>query len=304
MCGIIGCIYKDGHSEVEAWNPNESAELMFPAVEHRGRDAFGFMWWDGGDSIKTRKAVGRATKHLSLLDIPYDARWWIGHVRLATHGSERYPGNNHPLVHGEWIGVHNGIVCNYRSILKETGREDPQADVDSEAILAAVDAYGLKAGLKKVVGDMAAALVDRKNPATVYLVRGETSPLWLGKSVTGAWYFASEAAVLRELGIAWDEDAIPSPLSEYHLATIDGTGLLQCQKYQDRPQTDRWSRYRCGYPLHYESLWPAMECLDCGWADWTGEWPASLVTVCPACGEPNIYVHDRPIADIAAGATV
>lgn len=270
---------------------------MLPAVEHRGRDAFGFMWWDGSDSIKTRKVVGPATRNLCFLDIPMEARWWIGHVRLATHGTETYPGNNHPLLHGEWVGVHNGIVCNYRSILQETGREDPRADVDSEAILAAVDVYGLKPGLKKIVGDMAAVLVDRKNPATVYLVRGETNPLWMGRSATGAWYFASEASVLQELDINWDETATPFPMSEYHLAVVRDGRLVHYKQYQDRPQVDSWNRFRCSYPPSYQSLWPAVECLDCGWADWS----VSSATVCPVCGEANLYAHDRAASDLMDG---
>lgn len=225
MCGILGVIYGPGGPEAEQWTPSESAELMFPNIVHRGKDAWGWMHLKGDEkSIQLRKFAEPATEGLDKLNpqhrfgIPNDARWWIGHVRLATHGTNQYTHNNHPIVHGDIMGVHNGICYNYSRVLAQTGRQHKKAEVDSEAIFAAIHKYGIASGLDVVDALAAIAFVDRQEPNVVYLATADANPCVVAKSKGGAIYFASESWILEELNVEWDE--APWMLDDYTLVTI------------------------------------------------------------------------------------
>lgn len=189
--------------------------------------------------FKVRKYPMKADDDaMKYLDIPSDAQWWLGHVRLATHGTPAYPGNNHPIVHKRWGVVHNGIIRNYEVVLNKTGRALPHTEVDSEAIPAAVNKWGVKSGLRAMKGDMAVALVKRTKPDTIYLARGEGRPLYIAVSKTGAVYFASERQILHKLwqttkyndrktDLRWE--AQPYEVKENHLVVVKD-GVLQSYK--------------------------------------------------------------------------
>ena len=54
--------------------------------------------------------------------------------------------------------------------------------VDSEAIFALVDRYGTRTDvLEQLVGAMAAAWIDERDPSLLHVARGVGRPLWLGR---------------------------------------------------------------------------------------------------------------------------
>ncbi len=66
----------------------------------------------------------------------------IGHTRAQTKGDRRFNENNHPIVTGKVVGVHNGLISNddslfdiYSDDIKRIGR------VDSEIIFQLLDHY-------------------------------------------------------------------------------------------------------------------------------------------------------------------
>ena len=68
--------------------------------------------------------------------------------------------------------------------------------VDSEAIFALVDAYGTSPEtLAELVGAMAAAWLDERDPGVLHLARGVGRPLWIGAA--GTRFFASTRAALE-----------------------------------------------------------------------------------------------------------
>lgn len=228
MCGIVGVVYGPNGSKAEKLTPSKAAISMFPNVEHRGKDAFGWMHRKPDGNIQLRKFAQNASSGLENLEpshrfgIPDDAEWWIGHVRLATHGSPSFTHNNHPIVHGDILGVHNGICYNYGTVLNETGRQHKKAEVDSEAIFAAIDHFGIFKGLDKVDALAALVFVDRTNPDVVHLATCDANPLIIGRTKTGATYFASESWILEELGLEWDEDGLWMMGDFTYMKIVDG----------------------------------------------------------------------------------
>ncbi|HRI99405.1 MAG TPA: hypothetical protein PKV67_01405 [Hyphomonas sp.] len=57
----------------------------------------------------------------------------IGHSRLVTNGLQGIDANNQPVLHGDFVVVHNGIVVNVDEIWTSLSRR-PKADVDTEVI--------------------------------------------------------------------------------------------------------------------------------------------------------------------------
>jgi glucosamine 6-phosphate synthetase-like amidotransferase/phosphosugar isomerase protein len=100
---------------------------------NRGQHAFGFAWLDSRGRLRAYKQRGRLTDHLALLHFLRDARMLIGHLRWATHGSPDDNINNHPHpADGGWI-VHNGMIHNYRQLVR-ANRLCPVSECDSEAL--------------------------------------------------------------------------------------------------------------------------------------------------------------------------
>lgn len=226
MCGIWLVSYGPDGPGAEEWTPAEFASIFFPAIVHRGPHAYGWMYYDGTD-IVVQKYKGRADTKRALArmaDIPDNVQWIVGHVRYATNGSPNQMVNNHPIVHDKIIGVHNGVLRNYREILAQTGRHDDTAEVDSEAIFAAVNKWGHKAGLNRIAGDMVAVYVNKEFPQSLNVARLHGRPFEICTTPTGAWMGASEQRVIDAAGIEHNQF---SPLSTYRLLRVKMGRVLE-----------------------------------------------------------------------------
>ena len=64
------------------------------------------------------------------------------HTRYATQGIPEWNDNNHPIITGSVVGVHNGHVSNddwmFKCVEDYVGNDVRIAHVDSEAIFAAL----------------------------------------------------------------------------------------------------------------------------------------------------------------------
>ena len=68
--------------------------------------------------------------------------------------------------------------------------------VDSEAIFALVDAYGTSPEtLAELVGAMAAAWLDERDPGVLHLARGVGRPLWIGRGRHEVLFASTRAAL-------------------------------------------------------------------------------------------------------------
>ena len=114
MCGIFGVVL-GAHSSVTAPELRALVDALFRLSESRGREAAGLALVSG-DVIRVHKQATSATEMLRTAE--YDAvyegrtRAVIGHSRLVTNGSQALEANNQPVIAGDLVGVHNGIVVN------------------------------------------------------------------------------------------------------------------------------------------------------------------------------------------------
>ncbi|MBC7077633.1 MAG: hypothetical protein H5T92_04920, partial [Synergistales bacterium] len=102
-------------------------------TETRGRHAFGLAWVDAGGVLRAFKRPGAATACLDDLEACRHAEAVIGHCRWATHGNPQDNRNNHPHPAGRGWLVHNGVVRNYRQLIRRYGLR-PKTDCDSEVL--------------------------------------------------------------------------------------------------------------------------------------------------------------------------
>ena len=169
MCGIAGYWCKHGvYGE-------EILSAMTNAVTHRGPDDAGF-WHDPDAGL----ALGH--RRLSILDLSPE-----GHQPMAS-------------VSGRYVIVFNGEVYNFSELRRdlESAGFRFRGYSDTEVMLAAIEAWGLKASVKRFIGMFAFALWDRET-RLLSLVRDRLGikPLFYGW-VSGALVFGSELKALRE----------------------------------------------------------------------------------------------------------
>ena len=200
MCGIAG-FSLDPESPVDR---TLAAQALLAGIAERGADAVGYAHRGTTGPARVTKLRGGASALLDELAVPADASQALIHVRDFTKGHPDIHANNHPIRHGAVVGVHNGIVSNDDELLARYGieRAEPQMTVDSEAIFALMELreHDPRA-LSELRGAMAAAWLDDRDDATLYLARGRLRPLWVA-TAGGSLYFASTRRALSIVAAA------------------------------------------------------------------------------------------------------
>jgi glutamine---fructose-6-phosphate transaminase (isomerizing) len=208
VCGIIGYT-----------GPNEVLPTLLEGLgtlEYRGYDSAGVCVVTGSASPDLRM-VKRAGKLSQLAGAvhDYDLRGTVGlgHTRWATHGQPT-DRNAHPHLDGagDIALVHNGIIENYAELKAELSAAGAEfvSDTDSEVVTALVASHrraldgdgdpveslaaAVRAALRRVEGQFAIALVDRRAPDVLVAAR-RGAPLILGRA-DGASLLASDVAGL------------------------------------------------------------------------------------------------------------
>jgi glucosamine--fructose-6-phosphate aminotransferase (isomerizing) len=197
MCGIFGCILKDGTAA-----PLIHASLK--RLEYRGYDSVGIATIDNGEIFlkKDQGKIDEVHRILNLDDMPGNVG--IGHTRWATHGAPlKVNAHPHSDCTGQIVVVHNGIIENYTELklelensghkfvsktdteviahlIEETLKKDPSLSL-ADAVLTAV---------KGLDGSYAIAVISTKEPDKIICARNE-SPLVLGVGENGV-YCASD----------------------------------------------------------------------------------------------------------------
>ncbi len=197
MCGIFGCILKDGNA----------APLIHAALkrlEYRGYDSVGEATLNNGHLYikKDQGKIDEVHKVRNLDDLPGSIG--IGHTRWATHGAP-VEVNAHP--HGDCSGqiavVHNGIIENYAELeleLQNRGHNF-KSKTDTEVIPHLIEevlknnpalslADAVLEAVKRLQGSYAIAVISTREPNKIICARNE-SPLVIGIN-QGAVYFASD----------------------------------------------------------------------------------------------------------------
>lgn len=199
MCGIAGfCNFKG--------NKESNIERMKRRIYHRGPDAEGTYISDDGQVV-----LGH--RRLAIVD-------------LSENGAQ--PMTSHS---GRFEIAFNGEIYNYRKLadrlLKENKATEFKGTSDTEVLLEAVEAYGVKEAITLCKGMFALALYDKKEQC-LYLVRDRIGekPLYYGQ-VGESFVFASDVGAIkvldgfhnpinsRVLGLYFTHGYIPAPYSIY-----------------------------------------------------------------------------------------
>lgn len=172
MCGIAGFIDPSKHID----EPEAVAANMATALSHRGPDASDK--WLNHDRV-----VGFAHTRLSIQDLSEAGK------QPMTSASGRY------------VITYNGEVYNAPTLRKQLQKHQHhfRGHSDTEAILAAVEEYGLEKAVQQFIGMFAFALWDKQDK-TIHLVRDRLGikPLYYGWQ-DNIFFFASEIKSIRKI---------------------------------------------------------------------------------------------------------
>jgi glucosamine 6-phosphate synthetase-like amidotransferase/phosphosugar isomerase protein len=141
MCGLVGVLLKPRARSPESWGEIlDVTTRNLLGNEERGRDASGIVviHADGRyDLFKQPVDAASLTKmdgYRKVLDsVGEDVTCILGHTRYPTKGSRWRNVNNHPIVTGNVIGIHNGMIRN-DDMLFHALDLPRRGEVDSEVI--------------------------------------------------------------------------------------------------------------------------------------------------------------------------
>ncbi|MCW4000223.1 MAG: glutamine--fructose-6-phosphate transaminase (isomerizing) [Candidatus Bathyarchaeota archaeon] len=203
MCGIFGCVLKEG-------NAAPLIHSSLKRLEYRGYDSVGIATQSGGKIFikKDQGKIDEVHKILDLDDLPGGIG--IGHTRWATHGAPLKV-NSHPHLDctGEIVVVHNGIIENFielkaelqnlghtfvsktdtevmAHLIEETLKQNPKLSFE-QAVLES---------LKRIDGSYAFAILSTREPGKIICARNE-SPLVLGINHKGVFCASDIPAFLE-----------------------------------------------------------------------------------------------------------
>lgn len=229
MCGIAGFNF----NKKESLDPVLLSEHLFLEIIKRGRDATGIAYLNSEtNKFTVRKAPVPAVKFFPVLEeMPADTTNAILHTRWATKGSPKNNKNNHPIVSGKVVGVHNGHLSNDDAIFKHMRSVERRGQVDSEAAFAMlgktkhhpIDVLGA------LEGRAALAWLDVRDRDALYLARCEHSPLAIGQTKRGSFIFAStmehleNACMYSNIKLGWQDE-----VSEYVYLKIKNGKITEC----------------------------------------------------------------------------
>ncbi len=255
MCGIFGCVLKEG-------NAAPLIRSSLKRLEYRGYDSVGIATISDG-KIWLKKDQGKiddVNKIINLDDLPGSIG--IGHTRWATHGAPLKV-NSHP--HGDCAGeivvVHNGIIENFQELRSELQNLDHNfvSKTDTEVIPHLIEqtlkenpklpfANAVQVSIKRLEGSYALAIISTKEPDKIFCARNE-SPLVLGVSDKGI-FCASDIPAFLQI----TNKAVMINNGEFAILSSGGYEIKRLQDLSpvDRePETIEWTAemaVKQGYP--------------------------------------------------------
>lgn len=232
MCGIFGCILKEG-------NAASAIHMGLKRLEYRGYDSVGEATIDQGKLYvkKDQGKIDEVHRIHNLDDLP--GTIGIGHTRWATHGAPLQV-NAHPHVDctGTVAVVHNGIIENFAELKQELENQGHvfKSKTDTEVIVhlieKALETKNLTEAVletaRRLEGSYSIAVISTKEPTKIVCARHE-SPLVLGVNEK-AIYFASDIPAFLPLTskavIVDDGELVTLTLEGYELRKIADSSIV------------------------------------------------------------------------------
>ena len=143
MCGIWGFFCERGWYTAEE-KKRILCDLMILS-QSRGKEASGITKMTDNKvlTIKMPKPASKLIKENSFKQLLFENHFnnevYIGHSRLATNGSQYRPENNQPILSGDIVTVHNGIIVNDRELWEKYKDWEAKSELDSEIFVKLLD---------------------------------------------------------------------------------------------------------------------------------------------------------------------
>lgn len=200
MCGIFGCVLKEG----------EAAPLIHQGLrrlEYRGYDSVGFATISDG-TLHMRKDQGRVDEVVGRLGLDkMPGSLGVGHTRWATHGAPMMV-NAHPHTdcENQIAVIHNGVIDNFMELKEELINRGHvfESRTDTEVIPHLIEeemkgdiniGEAILRALRRLEGSYAIAVVSSADLERIYCARNE-SPLVIGVSDKGTFCASDVPAML------------------------------------------------------------------------------------------------------------
>ena len=223
MCGFAGYRLAPGHTLV---SPRECLQEMGEAIRHRGPDADG-VWFN------PQHGLGFSHRRLSIQDV-------------SPLGSQPMQSAS-----GRYTIVFNGEIYNFLELRNELTRlgHTFRGGSDTEVMLAAIEAYGLKSAVVRFEGMFGFALFDARQ-SLLHLVRDRMGekPVYFGWQKNNTFLFGSELHALRchpdfddaidrnAIGTLLKHNYIPAPRSVYRSTRkLEPASILTLDLASSRP---------------------------------------------------------------------
>jgi asparagine synthase (glutamine-hydrolysing) len=270
MCGIVGFLLSKG-----VLDPECQLRVMADALAHRGPDGDG-VWFDATHGI------GLAHRRLAIIDLSE-----LG--RQPMHS-----------VSGRYVVSFNGEIYNFNALRIELTRLGVtfRGHSDTEVMLAAFEAWGLRRALERFVGMFAIAVWDRST-TTLVLIRDRfgKKPLYYG-NVHGNFVFGSELRAIErfaEFRPEIDRIAIARLLQFGHVP-----GAMSIYKSVRKLEPGSILSIRPGGDPHIERYWaPESAFAEASARRFAGSYSDALEAVEASL---KTAVRQRMIADVPLGA--
>lgn len=215
MCGIFGVIAGE-NSSLKADQIQVVTKDLFLLSESRGKEASGFAGWTENKLLvhKTPFPASEMVKtkvyHDQMLKMTQPNKGHfacIGHSRLVTNGYEHFNYNNQPVIKGDMVLIHNGIVVNIDDLWKAYPQIKRETDLDTEIIpvilqqeMAKEPSFllALNKLYSKIYGMTNIAVFSLKNDNLI-LATNNGSIYYLKREDNQLFIFASEYYILEQL---------------------------------------------------------------------------------------------------------
>ena len=217
MCGVFGVIATD-KCRVSNSNLVKSVNELAKMSESRGKDSSGLAVLNQNSNnldvykgpipitnLIKNKYVNDSIK--SGLSKNLKKNLVFGHSRLVTNGSQLNSHNNQPVVKGDAIAVHNGIIVNGDELWKKYNDLEKEYDIDTEILLATIN-LKIKLNedpLSKIISDsvmeaygtIATAIYLKE--LNKFVLTSNNGSLYTIIKENELIYFASEFSILEKL---------------------------------------------------------------------------------------------------------
>ena len=191
MCAIFGLGFMNGHKMRNSQLIQNYVRALFLQNMARGRTASGLAYVSNS-GIKVIKKDTFAKTFISLpeyskvesecltFDISKSPISILGHCRQKTKGTEKNNKNNHPIICGNVVGMHNGCISNDDELFKIYSRMfSRNGEVDSEIIFALINHFAKECSIHESIqkmssivhGSFACAMVHEMHPHVIWLFR-------------------------------------------------------------------------------------------------------------------------------------